>query len=96
MNKKRFTRKVTSYQKLYGRIFYPIFHDICHFIQLCKITLQFFRFRGGGKLPHLPLAGAPALRVDRGARTFCTTNLAKIGREKRGCLEGLEWEGDTM
>ena len=36
-------------------IFYPFFPDLCHFIQLWKITPffynNFFGFGGGGKLP---------------------------------------------
>ena len=48
-------------------IFYPIFPDLCHFIQLWKITQFFwkqcFGFGGRGELTPLPPAGAPALRV---------------------------------
>ena len=51
-------------------IFYPIFQNLCHFIQLSKITpffySNFFCFGGGGKLPPFPPAGAPAYVIDRG------------------------------
>ena len=44
-------------------IFYPIFLDICHFIQLCKITPFFYNhflgFGGGGSFP--PPGGRPCV-----------------------------------
>ena len=56
-------------------IFYPIFLDLCHFIQLWKITPffsnYFFGLWGGGVSPCLPSAGVP-LNCSRNSRYSST------------------------